>query len=410
MARYWLGPWVWDAAGPEGAWRAPAGALGQIDLRSVPHCSAAGGTPQGVGLFVTPDALNLGSDYRNLGTDPDAVLSGAHKSAWRALLALPGALAANTLRGALWETLAVQGDPTGLDRCCPLVPSGRRFEVWLGGARARAAAFDAGMVEAAPLRDLLQRQYREVRRWCLDGPRDPILYRKVLGYWVRKYGVGYRWFQPADLPDEPDLPPATTVTDDFDRADGALGTAAGGWSWSLVNGTVTILSNQATSGDIGAANEARADSDLSAADHYSQAVIAAGGATAATSTGVIARKDASATRTFYRSGRDNGSLLLAKRIGGTNTAIRTDTPTFSLPDTVRLSCSGSTVEHFLNGVSAGSSTDTSIAAGLRCGIQANFQADGTGLLDDFEAADLGGGGGGPAIPIVMHHRRLMGVS
>src|SRR5690606_17212169 len=97
MARFWLGPWVWDTSDPTlPHWRPPAGAVGSLDLRSIPQCAATI-VPQGWGLFVTGNAANLGSDYTNLGTDPELVLTEKQKRSWESRFGLPNTLATNRL-------------------------------------------------------------------------------------------------------------------------------------------------------------------------------------------------------------------------------------------------------------------------------------------------------------------------
>lgn len=386
--RYWLGPWVWNVPA-EGApgWQSPDGILASLDLRSPTHCGLSGGTPQGVGLFVTANATDLGIDYRNLGTDPSLVLNSTQRSAWQTLLGLPNSLTTGvSVQEALYETITLQSDPIG-ERCLPLVPgSARRFEVWLGGQRIFNRAFDPNGIEIPALRDLLKRQYRALREQCQNGELPANLYLKVLGYWVRKYRLAYRWFQPDDLPDEADIPPTSILTDDYNRANqSGMGTAAAGWSWTVTAGAMDIANNQASS-QAGSNGEAYAGLDLSSADHYAQVnVLTLSGAFAIC--GPLARKDASATRTYYTSGLNTGpdQQVLRKRVAGTGTVLRTDTPTLSLPDLVKVVCNGSTIEHFLNGVSTGSSTDTSIAGNLRPGVNGGF---GINTMDDWEGGDL----------------------
>lgn len=391
MARYWLGPWVWES-GIMPCWRMPAGATSSIDLRSVQQCAVAGGAPQGVGLFVSPTLTNLGSDYTNLGTDPEAVLSGVQKSALRTLLALPNALAANTLHDAIWEALTIQSDPTGDDRAPPIVPTvGRRYELWLEGGLRKSIKFRGDELEAAPVLDMLKRQYRQHRLDSIKGRTPAILYRKILGYWCRKYGLNYRAFQPADVPDEADIEPTTTITESFNTADSD--TLGPDLSWTELAGDIDIVSNQARSTTIGSQVLARANSDLSSADHYSQAVIGASSEAAAATTSTIARKDSTATLTFYLFHNDWGGnvCLLFKSVAGVYTQIGSSVATTLIAGTTytsRGTCNGSSMSHSIDGSNRYTYTDSAISSGTRCGIRGDKTTSGYVYWDSFEAADL----------------------
>jgi hypothetical protein len=395
MARFWLGPWVWDSTPGLSAWKPPAGSIGSLDLRSLTQCAAAGGTPQGVGLFVTANATNLGSDYTNLGTDPDFVLNGAQKATWQALLALPNPLSGQTLTDAVWETLTLQSDPSGVDRCCPLVPAGRRYELWLGGSRVRNVLFDLLGMEAAPLRELLRRQYRAIRQRCLDGLAPALLYRKILGYWVRKFGVGYRWFEPDDLPDESDLAPETTIIDDFNRADGT--TIGNQLVWTEYRDNSVFDSWQTVSNrarvTVGATHgsPARAESDLSSSDNYAQTSITSlGSAGQNVQAGTVCRFDpASVTGYAGRLLRIVNQFNLIKIVSGNETQLGSGfSVTPAPPHTVKTQANGSSIAAFLDGVSVVSVTDTSITSGTRGGLFGYAESGTFGEVDSFEAADL----------------------
>ena len=58
--KYYVGPWVWDdgSAGGEECWKAPAGTVGLIDLRSISGMGKRGGVPDGYGFFAVDGTLS----------------------------------------------------------------------------------------------------------------------------------------------------------------------------------------------------------------------------------------------------------------------------------------------------------------------------------------------------------------
>lgn len=392
MARYWIGAWAWiDSGNGGGYWQMPAGAQSALDLRSPVAC-ATPVTPTGVGLFVTPNATSLGAGYTNLGTDPTALLTVGQRAALRTLLNLPRALSATDLQGILWEAMTAQADPDGTDRMLPLIPNGRRYELWLGGQRVRQVVLDSGDDAFLPFVLLLRRIYRQARQNSLDGLTPPNHYRKLLGYWVRKYGFHYRLFQPADVPDESDLPPETTISDNFNRADAdALGTSSEGWSWTEVGGDIDIVSNKAQ-GTPDTPAYARAGSALSGNDNYAQCVVTTSSTSSLRQGGPACRADSSA-QTYYWASQSagagtTGTLRIYKAVSGTRTALGTGTTQTKSGDTKKIEANGSTITAYNNGVSAESLTDSSITSGVYSGLVYE-RPNNLVQCDDFVAADLG---------------------
>jgi hypothetical protein len=392
MARYWLGPWEWDSTDASRPfWRAPLQSVGSIDLRSIPQCAGTV-TPSGFGLFVTANAVNLGSSYDNLGTDPTQAWNSQSKIRWQSALGLPNALTGNNLRQILWETLTIQSDPTGDNRAKPLVPAnGRRYEIWLAGQLTDSKAFSLSDAEATPLIDLLKRTYRQLRQDSLDGLHlnklgqvDLAKYRKVLGYWVRQYAIDYRNFQPVDVPDETPLDPDTTITDDFNRDNNdPLGSSSEGWSWTETSGDTDIASNEAKTTSGG--SRARAESDLSSADQYAQIKVTAYGSNRAGGTCVRYNSGADTCYLYALENSAGSTNRLFKCVTGSLTQVGSTvgetapTPPF----TVKLNISGSSLEGFRDGVSKVTATDSAITANLRTGLYGDLNV----TQDDFQASD-----------------------
>ena len=194
--------------------------------------------------------------------------------------------------------------------------------------------------------------------------------------------------------------PATTITDDFNRADGELGA-----NWTDDNGDADILSNQwdVTTGE---AMSRYSGTSLSTDDHRAQADFADGGQYE----GPVIRKVASGTLTFYTSiiRVNKTDLEIFKRIAGSYTELQSDVVDAQVVnDEIKIDADGSTIRHFFKGVQAGSDLTNSDVTG---NLQVGLVALGTiAFADNFEAADLAAGAA-TIIPQIMHHRRQIGVS
>ena len=201
--------------------------------------------------------------------------------------------------------------------------------------------------------------------------------------------LGGLWWQARSLSG------GTTITESFNTADsGTLGpdlTWAGGTEWAVVSNQAKLV------GSVGADRREYAASDLASDDHYVQATLIENTPDPISSSkvGVLARKDSTATVTFYEwyshvlPGLDN-FYRLAKQIGGTQTSLGTAADDFATGVVAKLSCDGSTIVGLLNGVPKNSVTDTSISGNLRCGIMGFAGASAASIvrLDSFEAGDL----------------------
>lgn len=397
---YAIGPYVLDTERlSEPCWAPPPGAVG-IDLRSIPDHAAPG-----FGLFWS--ASPFGQEYRSLGQGDIRDLR--WKAGERAIFA--SALGRRTVQGdglldGLWDVLTVSGDPTGDDRCKPLMPTRRKHLdlVLSGHGRVRRANFDPGMAEAAPIRDALQRQYRAYRQAARDGlMKDDVHHRRILDMWHEKYGLDEDYFIPDDLPRETRIKHETTIGDTFTDTNGTNiedHTATGpnsGFSWSTVGTatTFTVESNEINNSGSGV-TLVRADSDLSGDDHYAEATFTTAGSVSRTM-GPSARKDSSATATYYvcfmdeAGGGDNWETY--KRVSGSFTSIGSDTSgSLAGTETLRIECDGSSIKRIVDSSEQNDATDTAISGNVRCGISTAHGAS-TGLaMDDFEAADLGAGG------------------
>lgn len=416
MARSWIGPWVWDETPGFTGWRKPTLAVASLDLRSVPQCAATGPTPSGLGLFVTANDADLGSDYTNLGTgDPrDRTLTPAQRTAWRTRFGLAETPAGPSLAAVLWQTMTALADPTGDDRCPPIVPERQRMlSLWLGGVRVFEKRFRAADAEAAPVLDLLRRTYRQMRQDSLDGISPETHYRKYLGDLVRKYRLPYRQFQPDDMPDETPLRPETRLAETFDKSNSTILGPTYGWTEyasASAGNSFNIISNMVRAFTSTTAPTARADSDLSSTDHWCQMLyqIAVSPASKIHQMGPSVRFSSSANTTYIAraitaSWLPVNGLFITKCVAGTMTDLHSPAVNVDGAHTAIIQASGSTIVTHLDGARDTTITDTAITTGTRCGIfgyDGDAGASSGALGDNWIASDFAG----PAFSRNRRHR------
>lgn len=380
---WYAGPWVWDASLMGGCWRAPSGLQG-LDMRTLPEMSAQGGTP-GNGLFCgTVERADLESraDYAHLGSGSwyDLKPSSALKA--RIPRRKGYQPKGDDLVGLVLDVLTDGADPDGGDGPMPIVPTAEgRVELHFGMKHAERFAWGKGHFSL--VRDGLRKQFAGL--W----QRSPRLARKCLDYWCEKYGVD-DWADlvpaalRADVPGR--LPHETTITESFTRAD-STSVMGNDLSWTQVAGSWGTSSNKgykvATNG---VTQAARADSDLSSADHYVQCVIANG--TNATGHGPACRFSSSAN-TYYTTLNFTNLQYLIKIVSGSQTNLTSTSHTYANGETLKVEINGSSLNGYANGTQYPSTTDTSITGNTRGGV-VSYGINGT--VDDFQAADLAASG------------------
>jgi len=383
----YIGPWQWDGKGSVPSWVPPLGCSSAVDLRPLPEQSAIGGTP-GVGVFVTDAALP--SEYVLLGDHPTAHAPARIRSAW-------GSLTGYEAQGArvvdlLWDQLTRGSDPDGDTAPKPLMPGkqgrGHWTDLHLGGRhKSRPFVWGEDAETTERVRDLLRRDFRRTFAEAQAGKlKDKQHHRRVLDYWCEQYGVDdWREFVAADLRADIKgrLKHETTLTDNFNRANASSpGSSSEGWSWTDVTNSTAIESNRLRVDSGADGNAARAESDLSSADHYSQHLVVF--LNPGKGSGALTRFSSSAT-TFYMFYSDSGRLF--KCVAGAFTTLSTSS-SHAVTFTVKCQINGSALAGFYDGVQQTTATDTAITGNLRTGLRLDF----AGLADDFEAADLSAGG------------------
>ena len=416
--RYGLYPWTWDSEQQEH--RPPDGAVCCLDLRPLPE-QAKQEQSGGWGFFAWNGGGDPPSDVISLGEGDCRTLqpTTSQRDELRIRLGLSANPQGATLVDVMGDVLGSLSDPTGQTGPKPLMPiAGIGYEIHLAShSRVWQLDYDPRETLAAnpkgranKVRDVIRATIAEARR---NG--GPELAAKVLGHVLQRHGYTRqeveegasgkraewaRLIRPADLAAMGGATfrpkrPATSYSESFNTADSD--TLGPDLTWSEVIGDVDVVSNRASTSTTGFA-EARAQHDVSSADHYAQVQIYQ------TSTSVgdnhlaaPCARFASSARTFYSFAWFYNGLFLYKTVAGSYTIIGSvsETPA-ALPATWRVDCSGSTIRGLQNGTQKVSVTDTSITGNTRGGLWM-FRASGVQVVvDDFLVDDGISAGGQPA--------------
>ena len=386
-----FGQWAWSQmVGEPGLWMPPAGLSGGLDLRP----SALQGTPgkqhgdvSGMCLVVSPTALDssfiiLSNDDHPVEAKTDAKMLAACESAlgWRP--------AGDTVAQLIYNLLTAGSHPDGDLGVRPLLPGmDRQLRVYLPGiGQIWGETFRYGKhPHTNKVRDVERLTYREI---YTKNPKGR-LPGKFLGLLGQKYQLTdpEDSFIPADLPKIKKEKPETSYSDNFDRTNAAdLGA-----SWTAIADTPKIASNKATTTNNSVNTMGRYDSDLSGTDHYAQVTGAATNSSAGRS-GVITRKDGTATVTCYCHFGNWATDIAAvsKFVAGTETSLGTHAHTLANTDTpvIKGQSNGSTITTDFDAVNEVSLTDTAITTGVRGGIHLQSTAMSNATANDWSEADL----------------------
>jgi len=356
------------------------------------------GTPRRTPRAASDSAIELGGAL-------DDRPANRLRAAWAALAGRPPT--GNTLLDWVWSSITDRSDPTGQTAALPLLPGSRgaRLRLVVGGKLLRTHRWQPDrQPENHAALDLLKRQYRRTRAAVFDGELPADWHRRTLSKWQRVYRVSdHRTFVPADLPDEPPLPHATVITDDFNRPNAATL----GANWNQLNNLIEVLDNEAfyTSGDSLLADNCEYQGDITGSDMSVRMDIASWfwDSNGALNTGVLTRlqDDGFTQNTFYRFnlneapiGQGGQRVRLFVSNDGTQTQIGTDQPVTILGSGERLRGDTDAGNHVLRyrGTVEISETDTSIDGSTRGGIRAARNFDGNEVaLDNWRLSDIGAG-------------------
>lgn len=395
--RYGLYPWTWDAATQSHV--PPDGARAVLDLRSLPQQSTVGQS-DGWGFFDWPgdverprDAIELGDgDCREI--SPSASV----RMELQLRLGLSSLPSGETLIDCISDVFGDLSDPSGQSGPKPLMPvGGGSLEIRLSGhSKVWGAPYEADEVMAITpnKRANKQRQvWRDVMQTALDV--SPEHAEKVLGAILRQHGVTMaeidtgaparksQWqrflhardVQRAGGKFRPRRP-RTSFSDTFDRADAT--TLGSGWTAFLSTAEFGISSNKAIGGKAAtwgstAIESARLNSDVSSADHWTEATISNYVSVVSGDNwiGPMSRFSASAHTGYYYAQitrTSAGSNRLDKVVAGVMTSLGTVSASNSDGDVIRCDCSGSSISGKKNGTTQISVTDTSITGHTRGGL------------------------------------------
>jgi hypothetical protein len=385
---------------------------GYLIPAAVPHSGfldlapATGNNQDALGVFWT-DRPDLGLDWLYLGGGDCRELkpNGNLLNSWTSRLHYRPA--GETLADWLWDTLTTGADPARQNGPGPLVPTAElSLELVLEGhGTLQSRTFRWGAdTHTAKLLAALRVDLNDCRSQALAGQaRSPLIdgpdldwHRRAAQALLEKYGCTWEDLRPPQWEaDETPLPHNTNITDNFTDTDGtALSShTAGGLTWGGTGASVmSIISNTVKHNTTANLVEyARAETDLSTADDYSQITIAA-------------YTDGAVNHQFGASCRMTSAALsgyLARSIpfnspdtmelatfttGGSPSQMTTVNQAVAVGGIIKITASGTTLKAFYNGTQTTTTTNSSFT-GKRCGIYL-FRGDSTTVaVDNFKAGD-----------------------
>jgi len=414
---YALHPWLWSDS--EQAHVPPPGAGAVLDLRPEAE-QAKASQSSGWGLFAWPDQVydESGELVANMQAVPlDAISLGygdcrelqpttQQRDELKTRLGLSAQPSGATLIDTISDCLGALADPSGQNGPKPLLPTREGLEIHLAyHSRVFAQSFNGAELFATTAKGRANR-IRDVLRSDLETANKsggPELVAKVLGLLCDRWGVSYtqavKWRNLIRGPLLAELlgksggkfspkKPATSYSDDFNRADSS--TLGAAWNYYFIAGTgpyestFGISSNRAAhtkpATDSSGSDFAAYTSPVSSADHWVQAVVVSTSAVTKSNivAYVLARQNSTPDRNFYAirntlvSGSSSTSQL-RKMVSGTETNLGDGTAgTRTIPWTMKLNVSGSSLTGYDGVTVIASATDTGITGNLYGGIGTNI--------------------------------------
>jgi hypothetical protein len=173
-----------------------------------------------------------------------------------------------------------------------------------------------------------------------------------------------------------------TVTDDFNRANGALGA-----NWTTFRNALTITSNQVfATGSLNDCDALWNGTPIGTANHYAQIT---GTLAANSSVDVFVRASDSSNFCYGQWSAFDGNYHIFEVVAGTETDLDSAAaPGAFSTVTLKIVASGSTYELFADGVSVCTAASTLTVGSIGFG---SAKYDGTSTLDNFEGGDVVGG-------------------
>jgi hypothetical protein len=383
----------------------PSGTIAAVDLRSLVACGIADQPEDAVFCAVDPDAvIDKSAAVLGRGDLRELPVTAGMQDAWESVTGYRPS--GDRLVDLLADHLLSGSDPLGQDRCKPLMPTVRgQLEIHLAGhSRVWNRRFRmASDPHANRVQSVLQADYRAVHE------RDQVLAAKVLDYWCDKYRIrksdraAWEKLIPPDLRKHVEglRKHSTTVGDTFDRADNTdlnasdsgktLDGSPATWSWTETQNNLAIVSNAVRNDGSGSNNRAsaRADSDLSSSDNYVEGSIPTAGTNNGRGACVECRYSSSDYTCYALDVIVHTVPQIAKVVAGVVTNLQALSAGWTTTHVGRLEANGSSLTAYIDGSPQGSTTDTAISSGTRCGIAvlARSTSDGD-QIQSFEAGDL----------------------
>lgn len=375
MIHYVLTPFRSGFHGPNPCWIPPANAIGTIDYRSLTNQSISDFMFAALDDSIAPlDAEDIVfASAEKPVHDLSIAVKASDRTKWEDMLGvkLTGGIA--TLADVLAATF-LAGDSEGQTAVKPLLPTGDEFAIHLGGH---------SKVWSMPLargekNDPFIAQALRVHAADIRSVPDAVQRGKLLTDVLTKHGFPTDKRTAKDVLgiDEEPQKRQTSYTDDFNRSGDLNGsTASGGGTWTEVSGTafatVTTSSGQVECGVSFARNDARLDSDVSSADHYTQMAINTNGSLPSGFWGFGPTCRFSSSAVTYYQGEETDSNLVKqfKYVATAETQIGSSGSYTSVQgDVLKIKINGSTLTLYVNAASQLANTDTSISGGTRGGI------------------------------------------
>ena len=430
---YALHPWIWSDS--EQAHVPPPGAGAVLDLRPEAE-QAKASQSSGWGLFAWPDQVydESGELVANMQAVPlDAISLGygdcrelqpttQQRDELRTRLGLSAQPSGATLIDTISDCLGALADPSGQNGPKPLLPTREGLEIHLAyHSRVWSQAFNGAELFATTAKGRANR-IRDVLRSDLEtayASGGAELVAKVLGLLCDRWGVSYsqaaKWRNLIRGPLLAELlgktsgkfapkKPATSYSDDFNRADAA--TLGASWTQYLAgSNTIEVVSNACSciAPGVGASTSvfsSRYDSDVSSSDHWCTITASSSSSAVSTIRGGPAARFRSSAQTFYwgycEANTTSNGLDVCKVVAGVQTFLAGQTPsnTKNKPWVAKLACSGSTITTYESTTQRSQVTDTSITGNTRGGVVGQIMITSANFTFDNWSCDDGVSAGG----------------
>ena len=191
---------------------------------------------------------------------------------------------------------------------------------------------------------------------------------------------------------------ALPATDNFNRADGALGS-----NWTVALGGFLIASNAVRANNAGDESGALWNADTFANDQYSQATYTLGWGD---DIGVAVRVSGSGgSAKYYLLYIEGSNGYFGKVFNGVYSEFAFLSGGFANNDVIRIEAEGTTIRAKRNGTTVSSTTDTTITTGA-AGLSA-YNSGGAARIDNWEGGNLGAVAA--TSPVLMCRRTLAGL-